>query len=127
MRSQSCALPITACSEHHPSCASGRIVGLRIPGSRAVASATFSTGRFISTYFMSRLSRIDRKRKTSCSVWLRLVGVERRAGDERRFGAENGFHFAQAVRNERPARRNDVEDRVRQPYGGAISTDPSMV
>ena len=38
MRSQSWDSLITACIEHHPSCASGRTVGLRMPGRIVIAS-----------------------------------------------------------------------------------------
>ena len=57
---------------------------------------------------------MELKRKVSCAVALRCV--ERRVGDEHRFGAEDRLHFAQAIRNERPARRDDVEDGVRNTY-----------
>ena len=67
---------MTTWIELHPSCASGRIVGLFMPGSRRMASGIFACGRFSSTYFMPRLRSTASMRKSSCASSLPFLLVQ---------------------------------------------------
>ena len=65
--SQKCFSGSTVCTEHHSSSASGRTVGLLIPGSTASTSASFALGTFIRMYFLPSAAFTASMRKRSSS------------------------------------------------------------
>ena len=84
-------------------------------------------GRFISTYFMPRLSRIELRRKVSCSVSRRLSlsspGQAMSTASEKRTFSTSTSPLEMSV----PPEETMSKMPSAMPTAGAISTEPSMV
>ena len=113
MRSHNWSWEMTAWIEHHPSCASGSTVGLRMPGSIRMEPLLGEVHQHV---FHAAAVEDRVEAEGQLLRFAALVAVKPRAGDEHRLGKEDLLDLDQPVGDERAARGDDVEDAVGHAY-----------